>query len=431
MVNGMNTKKGEDHGRLLAVGHVACAQVGSSLERRGDGFFTLSVLPEDLASLLLKKLRNGVTDLSPCMGMSTISHWTTGLLVLGVCSLLGMAVPSPSIIEKGQADLEVFVRKGCPHCESAKRFLIELGEEYPDLHITYHDVEEDLDARDRLLQLGKQFDVQHIGVPAFWVKGTFIVGFSSKETTGQRLKALLGRPPPSHSQNKNDGVCGLEDPESCSGPQGIPPSHVVHVPFLGAQNFSDLGLPLFTLLLGVLDGFNPCAMWVLLFLLSLLATLRDRKQMAWLAATFVVMSGVVYFMLMTAWLQLFFLIGYARLTQVVLGSVAGVVGFINVKDFFAFRKGVTLAIPESAKPAFYERLRRILYAQHHAAAFGGIVILAFVVNLFELVCTAGFPALYTQILSQQSLDWWAYTATSGYIMWPILRMMRSWCPSAW
>lgn len=345
--------------------------------------------------------------------MNANSILKKGLLVFGSFAILGMALPSPSIMENNQADLEVFVRKGCPHCESAKQFLHEFRKANPDLTILYHDVGEDAAARDRLIHLSSKYGVQQVGVPAFWVRGTFIVGFSSEESTGRRLKDLLGRPPPQRSQEKKEGVCSLEESDSCgtSKQERSPP--VVHFPLLGPQSFSDLGLPLFTVFLGLLDGFNPCAMWVLLILLSLLATLRDRATMAWLAGTFVVMSGVVYFMLMVAWLHLFFMIGYTRVTQLVLGGLAGVVGLVNIKDFFAWGRGVSVSIPASVKPGLYEKMRHIIQAKAFHVALFGMIVLALVVNIFELACTAGFPALYTQILSQQALDAWAYYGYLG------------------
>src|SRR5690606_12148753 len=115
----------------------------------------------------------------------------------------------------------------------------------------------------------------------------------------------------------------------------------------------ELGLPLFTLLIGLVDGFNPCAMWVLLFLLSLLANLRDRRRMALIGGTFVIISGAAYYAFMAAWLNVFLLIGLSRAVQVVLGVVALGIGVLNVKDFVRPRRGPSLHIPESAKPGIY------------------------------------------------------------------------------
>lgn len=283
------------------------------------------------------------------------------------------------------ADLEVFVREGCPHCAAAKAFLNELHRERPRLRIVIRDVVQDRAARARLEELASLTGVQVSGVPAFYVRGQLLVGFRSADTTGRQLATLLDQP---------------------ASPRTGPDS--VDTRWFGRLSAQDLGLPLFTLAVGLLDGFNPCAMWVLLFLLSLLVNLRSRLKMALIAGTFVVVSGLVYFAFMAAWLNLFLLIGLSRPVQFVLGAVAGLIGALNVKDFGAFGRGASLRIPESAKPGFYARVRRILNAEDLAGALAGVVVLAVLVNMIELLCTAGFPAVYTQILALRRLPWWEY-----------------------
>jgi hypothetical protein len=187
----------------------------------------------------------------------------------------------------------------------------------------------------------------------------------------------------------------------------------IAVPFFGERTLPELGLPVFTLFLGLLDGFNPCAMWVLLFLLSLLANLRDRRKMFLLAGIFVLVSGVVYFAFMAAWLNIFLLIGYVRIIQVMMGWVAVGVGLVNVKEFWAFGQGLSLTIPESTKPGLYARVRKILAAEHMGQAMIGILVLATLVNMIEFLCTAGFPALFTQVLSQQGLTTLEYYGYLG------------------
>jgi cytochrome c biogenesis protein CcdA len=149
-------------------------------------------------------------------------------------------------------------------------------------------------------------------------------------------------------------------------------------------------------------------MWVLLFLLSLLATLKDRRKMTLVAATFVGASGLVYFSFMAAWLNMFFFVGLSRTVQVILGFVAGIIGGINIKDFFAFRQGVSLSIPAFAKPGIYAKVRRIVQAEALSPALIGVAALAVTINMVELLCTAGFPAVYTQILALHRLSAWQY-----------------------
>jgi glutaredoxin len=190
----------------------------------------------------------------------------------------------------------------------------------------------------------------------------------------------------------------------------------VEIPFFGKLSLSRLGLPTFTFMIGLVDGFNPCAMWVLVFLLSVLVNIKERKKILLVAGTFVIVSGLAYFTFMAAWFNVFQLIGLLRPVQIGLGITAIIVGAINVKDFFAFHQGVTLSIPESAKPGIYRRVRQIVSAKHMTTALCAAVVLAIVVNIVELLCTAGLPALYTEVLTMQKLPTWAnYSYLALYI----------------
>ncbi len=119
-----------------------------------------------------------------------------GSVVLIVVSLLGLS--GKPAVGPGQleSDLEVFVRQGCPHCEEAKAYLAHLQERRPQLRITIHDIGKDPQALIRLKTLAAKFDVTHLGIPAFYVRGELVVGFQSGEATGKHLEELLGRPPP-------------------------------------------------------------------------------------------------------------------------------------------------------------------------------------------------------------------------------------------
>ncbi len=199
--------------------------------------------------------------------------------------------------------------------------------------------------------------------------------------------------------------------------ENSPEAESMDLPLFGRVSASELGLPLFTIAVGLVDGFNPCAMWVLLFLLSVLVNLRDRGKILAVAGTFVVISGVAYFAFMAAWLNVFLLVGVLRPVQIVLGLLATFIGAIHIKDFFAFHRGISLSIPESAKPGIYARVRRIVTAENLWAAIAGAIVLAVLVNIIELLCTAGLPAVYTQILSMHQLSpWQNYAYLALYIV---------------
>jgi hypothetical protein len=202
-------------------------------------------------------------------------------------------------------------------------------------------------------------------------------------------------------------VEGFED-ESPDAPVSSPDRpQSITVPWFGELRVEALGMPAFTFLIGLIDGFNPCAMWVLIFLLSILVNIRSRKKIIIIAGTFVIISGLAYFAFMAAWLNVFRWVGVQRPVQITLGALGIFIGAINIKDFFAFHKGLTLSIPSAAKPGIYRKARDIVQAKYLTTAIAGAVVLAVMVNVVELLCTAGLPALYTQILTMQELPAWA------------------------
>ena len=184
----------------------------------------------------------------------------------------------------------------------------------------------------------------------------------------------------------------------------------VTVPFFGTLNLDKLGLPLFTFAIGFVDGFNPCAMWVLLLLLSLLVNLKDRKRILAIAGTFVLISGLAYFSFMAAWLTVYSFIPIKREIQVFLGVLALLVGAVHTKDFFAPKRGVSLSIPDWAKPGIYARMRRVITAENLPAAILAASVLAVMVNMLELLCTSGLPAIYVSVLGSQEIPRWQHYA---------------------
>ena len=305
-------------------------------------------------------------------------HWLR-LLLFGLLS--GVVFLGAAGRQATAADIEVFTRADCPHCRNARPFLDQLQHERPGLQIVYRDVDRDPNAIVRLRELAAIHKIPAVGVPAFFVNNELIVGFDGADTTGMRIREVLG-----HQS---------EDP-------------TIHVPFFGSVRVSDLGLPAFTVIIGLLDGFNPCAMWVLLFLLSLLVNLGSRLRVLLIGGVFVITSGLVYFLFMAAWLNMFLIVGNPRVVEIILGAVAVGVGIVNLKDFVAFGRGLSLSIPASAKPAIYRRTRNILAATGIISAIIGAAVLASMVNVVELACTAGLPALYTHVLSLRGLSRLSY-----------------------
>jgi glutaredoxin len=339
------------------------------------------------------------------------------LLVALLQPIVTAAAAAPTDDPSRRVDIEFFTRARCPHCDDATRFLGGLAKERPELRIVISDVEKESGARERLNDFSSKLAVGAPGVPAFYVRGELIVGFAGPATTGARIKALLDQAahlPPGQPPSAA-GLCALDDNLTCvPGAELSPTSEALEIPFVGMRlTVEDLGLPLSAVVIGILDGLNPCSMWVLVLMISMLATLKDRKRMLLVAGTFVAVEGLAYFAFMAAWLNLFLFIGISRISEIILGAIAGVAGIVNIKDYWAYGCGVSLSIPSAAKPGLYARMRRILQAEDALGAVLGAVVLAVLVQLVELLCTSGFPALYTRILTLQRLDPASYY---GYLL---------------
>ncbi len=319
--------------------------------------------------------------------------------VLHACGRVATDVDDPAAIAKRVKELlqlEVFTRPGCSRCAAAKVWLPALEQRHPAVEVVTLDIAGDPGSRQYLGDLVRRHGTAAASVPVFHVCNRLVVGFDRPETSGRRVEAALEpwtRPCP-----EPIGVDG--DPEEAVAESET----AIELPLLGTVDASVLGMPLFTLAIGLVDGFNPCAMWVLLLLLSILVNVPDRLRILAIAGTFVAVSGAAYFAFMAAWLHVFDWIGCLRPVQVALGLLAITIGSVHVKDFFAFKKGVSLSIPEAAKPGIYERMRRIVNAENLLGALIGAFTLAVLVNIVELLCTAGLPALYTNVLSQQGFS---------------------------
>lgn len=321
--------------------------------------------------------------------MHFISHFLSDVrtrllitsIVLGLFTML-LAVPNTFANESAQPEsepkvLEVFVRDGCPHCADAKAFLPKFTSDRPWLTITYRPVDTDADARDALIHYSRTSGTWSPSVPTFVFNGQVLVGFESPEQSGGKLAELVD--------------------------SGLVKNESINTGLFGKISVSSMGLPLFTLAIGLLDGFNPCAMWVLLFLLSMLVHLKSRLRMALIAGTFVLVSGAVYYAFIAAWLNAFLLVGMSKAINYAIASIAILIGLINVKDYFGANNGFSLSIPASTKPGLYARMRAIIISDSLLISLATAATLAITVNFVELLCTAGFPAVYTSILAQQHL----------------------------
>jgi thiol-disulfide isomerase/thioredoxin len=289
--------------------------------------------------------------------------------------------------EERPVTLHFFWGTGCQHCARARPFLADLAKQHPGLRVVSREVFNDDRNLAELMRMSRELGEEATGVPVFIVEGRMFSGFS--EQTAQELKACV-----------TTALTATGEPEA---PPECPVGGVA-IPLFGQVNAASLSLPVFTVVVAALDSFNPCAFFVLFFLLSLLLHVHSRFRMALVGGIFVLFSGLVYFLFMAAWLNLFLVVGQLAAFTVVAGLIAVVIAGINIKDFFRFHEGVSLTIPEEAKPRLFARMREIVHAGSLPAMLAATVTLAVVANSYELLCTAGFPMVFTRVLTLNRLS---------------------------
>jgi hypothetical protein len=295
----------------------------------------------------------------------------------------------PAADGQPEVQLYFFWSQGCPHCTAAHPYIAAIPEARPWVRLHALELSRNPDNVRLYRDMAQQLGEKGASVPAWLFCGEMHVGWESDATTGAMLRHRLDL--------CRARALGSEVPEAAAAAS-------INLPLLGSVDPTSLSLPALTLILAGLDAFNPCAFFVLLFLLSMMAHQKSRTRMLVIGGIFVLVSGLMYFAFMAAWLNVFQLFGHLAWVTLAAGALAVLVGAVNVKDFFMFERGITLSIPESRKPDIFRRARAILNAESLTAMLAATVFLAVAANFYELLCTAGFPMVYTRMLTLAELS---------------------------
>lgn len=325
----------------------------------------------------------------------------------------------------------LFYGDGCPHCAKERQYLSDVLErKYSNLKIHAYEIYNDTGNALLLRAVSEKLNVRMEGVPFLVIGDQPFSGF----TNGVTPSAVEQRVKECSSGGCTDSIATLvgvreeeivlddtdvdidttddvqEPPVENTGvqEQTDQDKKIIALPFLGQINAADVSLPFLTVMIGVLDGFNPCAMWTLLFLISLLLGMKDRRKMFILGITFIVASASVYFLFMSAWLNLMLFLGFIMWVRVSIGILSLIGGSYSVtKSVTDKESGCKIEGDEERRKTF-EKMKLAIQQNSLLLAMGGITLLAFAVNLVELICSAGLPAIYTQVLAMNHLATWQY-----------------------
>ena len=281
-------------------------------------------------------------------------------------------------VEEGKINFYLFRGEGCPHCAEEEKWIKKIKKEYKK-YVNFYDFEVwyDKDNQEKLKQVGKVFDLEIKGVPFTVIGDKHYSGFSETLASSMEedIKGYLG-----NSIKKEDKK--------------------VKIPLLGKVSMKNSSLGIIGVILGFIDGFNPCAMWILLFLINMFIGMKDKKKAWVLGFVFLLVSAAIYFLSM---LGINFVVGvttvsYIRIAIAVFILVMGVLSF---RKYLKTRKedaGCTV-VDDKKRKTIITKVKKITNSKSFILSLIGVSALAISVNLIELACSLGFPVIYTEMLS--------------------------------
>lgn len=302
-------------------------------------------------------------------------------------------------IEK--SDVHVFIHPQCGHCHKELAWFkdINIEKKFPHINLVIHDIT--TPGKGDLMQFyGKSFGIEsrYLGTPLLVYGDQYVMGFGSAKTTGQDILKLL-------DPNKDDKTA----PSSVSFKgEKEELKESITLPIFGEVSLVKTSIPLLAIILGTVDGFNPCAMWVLVFLISIIAELNDRRKIYTLIGTFLMASGILYFLFMTAWLNLFLFVGYVKAITLAIGLSALYFGFTSIYDYIKSGGQAECHVDFQSQSKTKSKIKTLVSAPLTIATFSGIVLLAFAVNSIEFVCSSALPAIFTQVLTLADISMFSY-----------------------
>ena len=343
-------------------------------------------------------------------------------ILLGALFLLGaFAMPLPTLSQTVDDTVLVhmFGREDCKFCQAEKTFLAENGIVYE-----YLNVVEDKEASELFNQVAEKHEISKV-TPLTIIGDEVIQGYNSDEITGERILAAreaalasdirsvedhIARSPKQvvtagSGCDENGVTCNVEGEEA----------YIFDLPWLGVVNLKDFSLFSLSLVLGVIDGFNPCAMWVLVTFLVLLSQAGSRKKMVVLAGLFIAAEAIMYNLILNVWYKTWDFIALDQVVTPLVGLLA-----LGGGSFFLYRwyknRKVALVCDISSidsQNRTLDALKKVINQPLTLFSIAAIIAIAFSVNIIEFACSIGIPQAYTKVLELNALS---FLSQQFYIM---------------
>jgi len=319
--------------------------------------------------------------------------------------------------EKNNVNIYLFYSSTCPVCHKEKVFLDELKNNYDNVYIYEYEISME-ESREALILVNNLFGKSVNSVPYTIIGNKEFAGYNDNNIKESMINyidyfSLNGY------EDKLGTLLKVETlptydislksfEEFLNETNRKNNEYVLNIPLMGEVNLKNMALPVISILIGLIDGFNPCAMWVLLFLISMLMGMNDRKKMWILGLTFLITSALIYLCFMMAWLSFATYVNSIIILRVIIGLIAIVGGSFNITSYFKKKDDGCEVVSDKKRTKIFDRIRKIVSEKNLLFAIFGIILLAVSVNIIELACSAGLPVMFTNILSLNNLSTFEY-----------------------
>ena len=348
------------------------------------------------------------------------------LLIVGILFIL---FPLRVNAEGRVVNIHLFYGETCPHCAAEEKFLSEYLKDKDNIKLYTYEVWNSTKNQKLMNEVANQMGVSANGVPFTVIGKKVITGFSESYTSDEIKSAVEHYLDENNTYRDYAGeITGKVEKEATQSEDDKKTNEIVKpkeekneientsqyektVPVLGKINAKTVSLPILSVVLGFVDGFNPCAMWILIFLITMLLNMKDRKKMWALGLIFILTSGIVYLMFMLAWLNLATFISKISYIRLAIALVAIIVGIINLYNYIKSlnsKDDGCEVVDKKDRKKIMNKIVSITNEKKFILAVLGIIVLAASVNIVELMCSIGIPLLFTQILAMNDLSTFSY-----------------------
>ncbi len=310
------------------------------------------------------------------------------------------------LAESNPVVIYFFWGDGCPHCAAAKPYLISLADTYPSVEIHDFEIYNNIVNQELFVKMTTAYGFEPHYVPTILIGDKYWEGYNdiAREEILAQVKNCLKESCPDRGVGIIPGVEASQPIE-----EGLPTEEstggLINLPLIGSVDLSTKSLWVSTLLISLVDGVNPCSIWVLTMLLAITLHAGSRKKVVIIGLVFLTITAAIYAVFIAGLFTMLTVINFVGWIQVLVALISLFFAIINIKDYFWYKEGLSFTIPDDKKPGLFQKMRRVVDAsQSFWGLVGATAVLAAGVSLVEFSCTAGFPVLWSNLLVSQNVS---------------------------